>query len=475
MKTTFFFYDLETSGLNPRSARIMQFAGQRTDSDLRPIGDPVNILIKLTSDILPDPRAILLTGITPQQTLKTGITEAEFLKIFHEQVSLPGTIFIGYNTIRFDDEFMRFLNYRNFYDPYQWQWQDGRSRWDLLDVVRMTRALRPEGIIWSNDKTGKATNRLEDLTSANNIPHSNAHDALADVKATIAVAKLIHDKQPKLFDYLLKMRQKKNISELVLSKKPFIYTSGKYSGDYLKTTVVKLLVPHPQRDGALVYDLRYDPTPFSKLSVKQLVAAWKYDPDKSKPRLPIKTLQYNRCPAVAPISVLDDESRQRLGIDLSQITENEQRLAATTDWPAKILEALAVMDSIQEYNYGARDHDVNESLYDGFFGSSDNKLAVKVHEASGGQLRDLKPVFKDSRLSGLLPLYQARNFPDSLSDAETESWNRYRLAKLTDGETESQLAKFESEISDLIKSKRLSKKEIEIINQLKLYETSIIS
>jgi exodeoxyribonuclease-1 len=475
MKTTFFFYDLETSGLNPRSARIMQFAGQRTDSDLRPIGDPVNILIKLTSDILPDPRAILLTGITPQQTLKTGITEAEFLKIFHEQVSLPGTIFIGYNTIRFDDEFMRFLNYRNFYDPYQWQWQDGRSRWDLLDVVRMTRALRPEGIIWSNDKTGKATNRLEDLTSANNIPHSNAHDALADVKATIAVAKLIHDKQPKLFDYLLKMRQKKNISELVLSKKPFIYTSGKYSGDYLKTTVVKLLVPHPQRDGALVYDLRYDPTPFSKLSVKQLVAAWRYDPDKSKPRLPIKTLQYNRCPAVAPMSVLDNKSRQRVGIDLSKVTENEHRLATITDWPARILEALAVMDNIQEHKYAARDHDVDESLYDGFFGPSDNKLAVKVHEANGGQLRDLKPDFKDSRLNGLLPLYRARNFPDTLSEAERESWDRYRLAKLTEGESDSRLAQFESEISDLVKSKRLSKREIEIINQLKLYETSVIS
>jgi len=476
MKTTFFFYDLETSGLSPRSARIMQFAGQRTDQDLQPIGKPVNIIIKLTNDILPEPRAILLTGITPQQTLEKGITEAEFLEIFHREISLPGTIFVGYNTIRFDDEFMRFINYRNFYDPYKWQWQNGRSRWDLLDLVRMTRALRPEGIVWSYDENGKAGNRLEQLTSANNIPHSNAHDALADVNATIAVAQLAHAKQPKLFDYLLQMRSKKKIAELVLSNKPFLYTSGKYSGDYLKTTIVKLLAPHPEREAAaLVYDLRYDPTPFSKMSTKQLVAAWKYDPDKSKARLPIKTLQFNRCPAVAPLSVLDADSRKRINIDPGQIKENEKLLSAINYWPAKILEALVVMDEIQDHKYASHSHNVDESLYDGFFSQGDSKLMLNVQGATAHQLMDLKPVFEDDRLNELFPLYRARNFPDTLTDTELESWNRYRLTKLTDGEENSRLAKFEVEISYLTNNIKLSKKDLAIINQLKLYENSVMS
>src|SRR5258708_419153 len=142
MATTFFFYDLETSGFNPREARIMQFAGQRTTLDLEPIGPPVNIFIRLTPDILPDPDAILLTGITPQITVAKGQSEAVFLADFQATIATAGTIFVGYNNIRFDDEFMRFLQYRNMYDPYQWQWQDGRSRWDILDLVRMTRALR---------------------------------------------------------------------------------------------------------------------------------------------------------------------------------------------------------------------------------------------------------------------------------------------------------------------------------------------
>src|SRR5687767_13856438 len=148
MAASFFFYDLETSGFSPREARIMQFAGQRTDLDLRPVDEPVNELVKLTDDILPDPDAVLITGITPQQTLADGFTEAEFLQRFTADVATPGTIFIGFNSIRFDDEFMRALHYRNFYDPYEWQWQDNRAKWDLLDVVRMTRALRPDGIQW---------------------------------------------------------------------------------------------------------------------------------------------------------------------------------------------------------------------------------------------------------------------------------------------------------------------------------------
>lgn len=200
---TFFFYDLETSGLDPRRHRIMQFAGQRTDMDLQPVGKPVNILVSLSEEVLPDPGAILVTGITPQKTREEGYSEAEFLKLLHDQVVTPGTIIAGFNSVRFDDEFMRYTLYRNFYDPYEWQWKDECSRWDMLDVVRMTRALRPEGIDWPVDAEGNPTNRLELITARNGLAHENAHDALSDVFALIDVARLIKTKQPKLFEYLL--------------------------------------------------------------------------------------------------------------------------------------------------------------------------------------------------------------------------------------------------------------------------------
>src|SRR6266568_550710 len=300
MAASFFFYDLETSGFSPREARIMQFAGRRTDLELRPIGEPVNELIAMTPDILPDVDAILLTGITPQQTIAEGRSEADFLGLFHEHVATPGTIFVGYNTVRFDDEFMRFLQYRNFYDAYEWQWQDGRSRWDLLDLARMTRALRPDGIQWPFDAKGKPSNRLELLTALNKLDHERAHDALSDVEASIAVARMIRSHQPKLFEFLLRFRDKRKVANLVMTRESFVYTSGKYPSEFEKTTVAVAICEHPGKQGALVYDLRHDPAQFKDMSPTDLADAWKWSRDETKLRLPVKTLQFNHCPAVAP-------------------------------------------------------------------------------------------------------------------------------------------------------------------------------
>ncbi|MBQ3348427.1 exodeoxyribonuclease I, partial [Candidatus Saccharibacteria bacterium] len=220
MNKTFFFYDLETSGLKAREDRIMQFAGQKTDMELNPIGEPVNILVKMTDDALPSPGAISVTGITPQMTLMDGISEAEFCRYVVEEVFVPNTIVLGYNTVRFDDEFMRATLWRNFYDAYEWEWKDNRSRWDMLDVVRLVRALRPEGINWPVTDEGKATNRLELLTKCNGLSHEHAHDALSDVYATIAVAKMIREKQPRKFEYLFKMRNKNEVQKLVKLENP---------------------------------------------------------------------------------------------------------------------------------------------------------------------------------------------------------------------------------------------------------------
>ena len=256
---TFFFYDLETSGLNPREDRIMQFAGQRTDMDLKPVGEPVNILVKMTDDALPSPGAINVTKITPQQTLMDGVSEAEFCKYIIEEIFVPDTVAVGYNTVRFDDEFMRAILWRNFYDPYEWEWKDGRSRWDMLDVVRLTRALRPEGIEWPFTDEGKPTNRLELITKLNGLSHEHAHDALSDVYATIAVAKLIKEKQPDLFKFLFSIRNKNDVKKIVNldEKKPFVYASGRYSSEFNKTTVVFPLTSG-RNGNVLVYDLRHD-------------------------------------------------------------------------------------------------------------------------------------------------------------------------------------------------------------------------
>lgn len=474
-KQSFFFYDLETSGINPREARIMQFAGQRTDMALQPVGDPVNILIKLTPDTLPEPDAIMVTGITPQSTVADGVTEAEFLKTFTDEVATPGTIFVGYNTVRFDDEFMRYLHYRNFYDAYEWQWKDERSRWDLLDVVRMTRALRPDGIEWPFSPDGKPSNRLELLTAVNGLDHQNAHDALSDVNATIAVAKLIQTKQPKLFQFLLDMRDKRKIAALVGSGQPFVYASGKYPSEFEKTTVAVHVADHPKKQGALVYDLRHDPTAFADLTPKQLAERWTFTRDENAPpRLPIKTMQYNRCPAVAPLIVLDEASQKRTKINLATIEANRQKLIRLTDFPQKLLEALQLLDSKQQAELVAHEQNVDSQLYDGFINDADKNTMRAVRVAAPDELDSFGPSLRDNRLKALLPLYKARNYPNDLSSEEREAWERFCAQRLLSGGQRSRLAKYFGRLQALATSTGVTQQQQYLLEELKLYAESIM-
>ncbi|MCA9332796.1 exodeoxyribonuclease I [Candidatus Saccharibacteria bacterium] len=476
MEETFYFYDLETSGFNPREARIMQFAGQRTDIAMRPIGDPDNFLIRLSEDVIPSPEAIFVTGITPQKTISEGITEAEFLHIFHRNITIPGTIFVGYNSVRFDDEFMRFLHYRNFYDPYEWEWQDNRSRWDILDVVRMTRALRPDGITWPFDTNGKPSNRLELLTEVNKIKHQAAHDAASDVEAVISVARLINNKQPKLFKYLLDMRHKKKIADLVLRDEPFIYTSGKYNSDYEKTTVVGLLAEHPsQQGGALVFDLRYDPSAFIDMKSEELAEAMKRRTDEEGPRFPLKTLKYNRCPAIAPLNVLDKKSQSRLSINISEAIINHQTLLSVRDQlEVNTKRALELLDVYQQAKFIEDNLDADGRLYDGFFSDSDKTKMSLIRATDPSDLSSSDILFSDGRLQALLPLYKARNFPKMLSDEERNLWDQYRTRRLLGNGTDSRIMKYFERIKQLSDDPNTTSEQQYILEELKLYGESIM-
>lgn len=431
MAKTFFFYDLETSGLSPQRDRIMQFAGQRTDMDLKPVGDPFNILIKLNDDTLPSPDAVLVTGITPQATQADGYTEAEFAKLLIEEVFTEDTIAVGFNNVRFDDEFIRHLLWRNFYDPYEWVWRDGRSRWDLLDVTRMTRALRPEGIEWPFDKDGKAVNRLELLSKLNGIDHASAHDALSDVQALIGVTKLVKEKQPELYEYLLRMRDKRAVQELVNldEKKPFVYVSGRYDAEFNKATIAFPLTTG-RNGNVVVYDLRHDPTPFVGLSAKdlraKLFATWEERQADGFLKIPVKELQYNRCPAVAPLGVLEQQDGwQKVGLSQTDIEKNLKKLLAS---PAFAENIRSVFETRQEY---PKSDDPEAQLYDGFIDNPKDALRIEVvRNADANKLADLHPEFQDERLPGLLLHYKARSFPGSLSKDEQEAWEEWRSKRL---------------------------------------------
>ncbi|MEK7471863.1 MAG: exodeoxyribonuclease I [Patescibacteria group bacterium] len=473
MGQTFYFYDLETSGVTPRKSRIMQFAGQRTNDKLEPVGEPDDLLIQLNRDVLPDPGAVLIHGITPQKTLQDGITEAEFVKYFDENIRKHDTIFIGFNNIRFDDEFMRFLFWRNFHDPYEWQWKDGCSRWDVLDLVRITRALRPDGIKWPNDSSGKALNRLESLTTANKIEHVDAHTALSDVNATIAVAKLIKDTNPKLFDFMLGVRDKKKIRSMVNAKEPFVYVSGRYETRFEKMTIAVTVAELEDSSGVIVYDLRYDPNLWAKKTDKELSEALSDWQAEAGDRLPFKILQYNRCPSIAPRSVLDENSKQRLGVHIDEINRNIEALTTNTELIKRAKALFEAQKKAFQTGLLPDERDPDERLYDGFLPDSDRELTNHLRSLNKDTINDFTLSFQDGRLNGLFPLYKARNFPKSLSSAEREAWDMYVAKRLFEGGDKSQIAQFAVKLQEAAGLKGLTQNQQYLLEELKLYVESI--
>ena len=437
---TFFFYDLETSGFSPQNDRIMQFAGQRTDENLNRIGEPINILVRLNDDVLPSPSALMVTKISPQKTVEEGYTEAEFAKMLVEEYFTPDTVIVGYNNVRFDDVHIQHLFWRNFYPPYDWQWKDGRSRWDLLDVVRMIRALRPEGINWPfviNEGTGEkfAANKLELLTKENGILHENAHDAMSDVDGLIDVARLLKEKQPQIFDYLFRIRSKNEVQKLVNleNPKPFVYTSGRFKVEFEKTTVAFPIAP-AKNQNVIVWDLRFSPEKFIDWSEDQILENITADfetrsSDDFEP-VAAKILQYNKCPAVAPMGVLTDEDQQRLKINLAEIQKNLDILRNNPHFAENLRSAFERRSEVFQNKSSAEKTAPEARLFEGFVSRSDDIKIEAVRNSTDRELADFHPDFADERLTDLLLHYKARNFPKSLSSQEKELWEEYRVENL---------------------------------------------
>lgn len=467
MPKTFFFYDLETSGLDPRNDRIMQFAGIRTDMDLKPIGEPYDVLVKLNDDTLPSPEALMVTGITPQQTQADGYTEAEFAKLLVEEIFTPDTIATGFNSIRFDDEFVRHLLWRNFYDPYEWTWKDGRSRWDLLDVTRMTRALRPEGIEWPV-VDGKAVNKLELLTKLNGIDHFKAHDALSDVEALIAVTGMIKAKQPQLYEYLLKMRDKNEVKKLINldNKQPFVYVSGRYDAEFNKATVAFPLTTG-KNSTVVAYDLRHDPTPYLSLTVDELkaklYATWEERQADGFMKIPVKELHYNKAPAVAPLGVLEQsDGWAKVQLDMQTLEKHKSILISAPHFAENIRSMFEQRPEFQKAP------DSEAQLYDGFVQDRDRMRIETVRNANPRELADFHPEFTDERLDPLLLHYKARSYPQSLSEDESRAWESWRAQRIS-----RQLPYFMKSLTKLASGELDDSKQF-ILQEMQLWAESIM-
>lgn len=431
MTQTFLWHDYETTGADPRRDRPAQFAAIRTTLDLEPIGEPVSLFCRPAPDVLPHPEACLITGIAPQQMQREGVNEAEFAAAVNEQMAEPGTCNVGYNSLRFDDEFTRNLLYRNFYDPYEREWKDGNSRWDLIDLARMCYALRPEGIEWPRRDDGTPSFKLEHLAGANRIQQLRAHDAVSDVEALIGLARLIRVRQPRLWDFYFALRRKQRVFELidVARMTPLVHVSSRYPASRACMAVVAPLAQHPELpNGIIVYDLDVDPTPLLELdadAIADRVFTARADLPEDVERIPLKTIHANRSPAIAPISVLKDADLTRLAFDRERALGHLERLRQADGLVAKLLAVFS--------RGAAREApaDPELALYDGFLPDGDKRLLRDVRATPPAQLGSRGFGFGDARYAELLFRYRARNWPQTLDGDEQARWQAFRRDRLT--------------------------------------------
>jgi len=446
--TSFYWHDYETFGIDPCRDRPAQFAGQRTNGNLEPIGEPLAIYCRPARDVLPSPMSCLITGITPQQAERDGLIEAEFAARLHEELAEPGTCAVGFNSIRFDDEFTRNLLYRNFYDPYAREWENGNSRWDIIDLARMCHALRPHGIEWPMREDGTPSFRLEDLAAANGIGHEHAHDALSDVNATIALARLLRTRQPRLFDFYFALRRKQRAFELLdyVRRKPVLHVSSRYPAERGCMAMVVPLAAHPQQPNkVIVYDLDADPTALLELDTHDIadrVFTARADLPEGIERIPLKAVSANRSPALAPITVLAGADTARIRLDPDRCLRHLQMIAGT----AGIAEKVAAVFSAAAAEREVADPDL--ALYHGFMSDADRKLLRDVRGTPPAQLGQRHFPFIDGRCQELLFRYRARNWPAHLAADEAARWEDYRRTKLT-GQTETTTLTLDSYFAEI--------------------------
>jgi len=472
---TIYWHDYETWGASPQKDRPSQFAGIRTDFNLNIIGEPLIEYCKPAPDYLPHPEACLITSITPQHALKHGLVEAEFMAKIHAEFSRPNTCVAGYNSIRFDDEVTRYSLYRNFYDPYEREWQNGNSRWDIIDLVRACYALRPEGIEWPLKEDGSPSFKLEELTVANGIEHAAAHDALSDVTATIALAKLIKEKQPKLFNFFFGLRNKKALADLVdvYNMQPLVHTSSRIPATQGCTSWIAPMSFHPVNKNAVVcFNLTEDPQVLINLDVEQLrERLYTKHADLGEDELPVglKLVHLNKCPILAPAKTLLPENAARLGIDREKCLENLKVLKAHPELRDKVAEVFndkADFSSTTNPDY---------QLYNGFTSKADKAKFAMIRDAAPESLGSFDLEFDDAKFTAMLFRYRARNWPHTLTPHELDVWRKYCQNKLMHGEDNPSIGAedFMLTLENLLHQHDGNEKKMSILKSLYMYAQSL--
>ncbi|MFT4769540.1 MAG: exodeoxyribonuclease-1 [Glaciecola sp.] len=477
---TLYWHDYETFGVDPGYDRPAQFAGLRTDLDLNPIGEPLVVYSKPPRDYVPHPDACLITGITPQTALAEGIAETDFIQTILSEFIRPGTCAAGYNSLRFDDTVTRATLYRNLRDPYAREYGDGRSRWDLIDIVRTAYALRPDGLTWPKRADGLPSFRLEDLCQANGLTQGRAHDALVDVQATIALARLLKDRQPRLFEWLYQHRFKQAVKPMLeLMSQPVLHVSGMFGAQRANLGLILPIAEHHQnRNEVMCADLSIDAgllIDLPTVDLHRLLYTANSDLAENEQRPGLKSVHINRCPVVLPAKMASAAVAERAGLDLEFCRTNLQKLR---DYEQRMPGALRdKLRSLSELSTRTPETDPDRMLYSGgFIPREDRRTLDRVLDLSPEDLAETIVAFEDSRLEEMVFRYRARNYPQTLSEEENVLWEEFRFARISEDDGRSlSLEGLNELIEERLAAPQLSESDKHVLEELQRWGDSLLA
>lgn len=427
-KPTFLFHDYETYGKDAIKDRPSQYAAIRTDENLNIIGEDTEYYCFPQIDTIPSPIACLITGITPNNIIErsrdpvlrnTVFNEYDFFKKINAQFSEPNTCVLGFNTLEFDDEVTRHGLYRNMFSPYEREWKNGCSRWDMINVVRAFAYLFPDDIKVPV-LNGKPVFKLEYLGAENNLDITRAHDAVSDVYTTIALAKLIKEKQPKFWDYTFSNKGKKQVMQIVEKhNNEMLFACSSYFGYETKYIQPVFFVKQDANDNNNFIMLKMDDLDNIKrllsMDAENVQEALYAQLSEGEKRIPIHMTKINQCPILFSAE----------GLEANGVITKEEFIKNTPKYNEYLDNFKFVQENQSEiFNLitkafasrkGFKDTvDPDIGLYSEFIPTSDNpKMETFHHHIKDGQMLQYlfkRDFFTDNRLNQLSKRIIMRNF-----------------------------------------------------------------
>jgi len=454
---SFVFYDTETTGTDRIFNQILQFAAIRTDENLDEI-ERFDTRCRLLPHVVPSPGAMRVTGISVAQ-----LTSAEFpthyvmvRAIRHKLLAWSPGLFIGYNSMGFDEHLLRQALYQTLHPPYLTN-TNGNCRADVLRMVRAAALLTPNAITIPVDENGKPSFKLDKLAPANGFDHLDAHDALGDVRATIHICKLLSERAPELWSRFLRFTQKAAVVDYITSEPVFSLTEGFYGELY--SSLATLIGPSPsRRSDILVLDLAFDPGQLRSLSDEDLVTRLAVAPR------PVRAVRCNACPIIMPAEEAPDIATAK-ALGMAEL----RRRAHLLQGDAQSRERLIVAYERTQEAWPLSPH-VEAQIYDAFISNDDEQRLEIFHETPWEERLAFLDQIVDLRLRQLGRRLIFFERPELLPEEVRKRMTRAVAKRLTAGDgagTWLCLAEAIQEADDLLAS--ASTEEMQLLQEHRHY------